>query len=209
MGLVKLNDRGARNATTFGSLSGGSMIFIKKLTASASGTLDFLNGTSDVVFDDTYKEYLFTFKNIHPSGDGADGVFKFQVDTGTNTSYNQTMTTTSFRAYHDEAASTQALEYSTGVDQGQGTGFQDISDGIGNGNDESTSGYLYLFAPSDTTFVKHFIAESNAYQIGGPTTNNSFIAGYGNTTSAVDAIQFKFHSGDIDSGDICLYGLTT
>ena len=61
MGLIS-------NATTIfdaGAINvGGSMTFIKKLTASGSANLTFVNGSSDVVFDSTYKEYIFTFKNI-------------------------------------------------------------------------------------------------------------------------------------------------
>jgi hypothetical protein len=34
---------------------------------------------------------------------------------------------------------------------------------MGNGNDESTSGTLYLFNPSNTTFVKHFLSCVNYY----------------------------------------------
>ena len=51
--------------------AGGAMTFIKKLTASSSGTLSFVAGSSDVVLDNTYKEYIFYFNNIHPSTDGA------------------------------------------------------------------------------------------------------------------------------------------
>ena len=61
MSIVTLNDRGVRSVTAFGSVSGGSMVFIKKLTASSSGTLSFVNGASSVVLDSTYKEYMFTF----------------------------------------------------------------------------------------------------------------------------------------------------
>ena len=137
MALVKLNNRGVRSATTFGSISGlGEMRFIKKLTASASSTLDFVDGTSDVVLDDTYKEYLFTFKNIHPSASSKLSV-NFSIDAGSN--YNVTKTTTLFNVQHDEA--------------------------------------------------------------------DSYCSGYFNTTSAIDEIQFKFNSGNIDAGDICLYGI--
>ena len=151
MSIVTLNDRGVRSVTTFGSLNTGNMVFIKKLTASSSGTLSFVNGTSDVVLDSTYKEYVFTFKNIHPSASNPN--FGFQVDTGTNTNYNQTITSTYFAGYQTEDGGTAALGYITGQDQAQGTGFQTLADQIGNGNDESTAGTLHLFNPSNTTFV--------------------------------------------------------
>jgi len=193
---------GANGLTT---ASEGSMVLIKTLTASSSATLSFVDGTSDVVLDNTYPIYLFKFIDIHPATDEAILTFNMSVDTGSN--YNVTKTTTFFRANHSESDTTTDLAYRTSDDLAQGTGFQYISAQTGNGNDECTSGYLHLFNPSSTTFVKHFMAQSNAYQIGNDTSNHSLIAGYGNTTSAVDAIQFKFHSGNIDAGTIKLYGL--
>ena len=70
------------------------------------------------------------------------------------------------------------------------------------------AGYLHLFNPSSTTFVKHFISRlSGNYRAGMGAELDHYAAGYGNTTSAVDAIQFKMSSGNIDSGDIILFGL--
>ena len=204
MALVKLNNRGVRSATTFGSITSlGSMVFIKKLTASSSGTLTFLNGSSDVVFDSTYKEYLFTLKNIHPSSN--PGIISFQATTdGTN--YNTTVTNTYFRAHHDEADSSTGLAYATGFDQAQGTAIINLDSGSGNDNDQASSGLLRIFNPSSTTFVKNFIGQvSNSND--GDFNHNVFTAGYLNTTSAVTGIQFKMDSGNIDAGDICLYGI--
>ena len=205
MAIVKLNDRGVRNATAFGSLGTGSMTFIKKLTASSSATLSFLDGASDVVFDDTYKEYLFTFKDIHPATDQVD--FSWQTDTGTNTSYNQTITSTAFRAAHDEAdTEIAALSYRTADDQAQGTAFNLLGYDTGSDNDQSISGYLRIFEPSSSTFVKHFLAVmQNAVR--DDVSQQHFSAGYVNTTTALTRVQFKFSSGNIDAGDICLYGI--
>ena len=205
MSIVKLNNRGVRSATTFGSISAlGEMRFIKKLTASSSATLSFVDGTSDVVLDDTYKEYLFTWNNIHPATDNVDFQFNLSADTGSN--YNVTKTTTAIGNYHDEADTLAAFEYNTSLDLAQGTGAQLINENIGNGNDESAAGYLKLFNPSSTTFVKHFIAQTQGYDRS-DISKHYFYAGYANTTSAVDAIQFSFTSGNIDAGDICLYGI--
>ena len=205
MSIVKLNNRGVRSATTFGSISAlGEMRFIKKQTASSSATISFVDGTSDVVLDNTYKEYLFTFNNIHPATDSVYLQFNGSIDTGSN--YNVTKTTTFFRAAHDEADSTTVFGYDTGEDIAQGTGFQGLNVSIGNDNDQCGVGILHLFNPSSTTFVKHFIfrgANPNA----GDYMVDTFVAGYFNTTSAVDAIQFKMASGNIDAGDICLYGI--
>ena len=204
MSIVKLNNRGVRSVTSFGSLTSGSMAFIKKLTASSSATLSFVDGSSDVVLDNTYKEYLFTFKNIHPATDQAQFSFNMSIDSGSN--YNVTKTTTYFRGFHTEDAGTTSLAYQDGDDLAQSTGFQFLTGYLGNGNDESSSGTLHLFNPSSTTFVKNFISRNSEY-IFNNSIRDSFIAGYGNTTSAVDAVQFKMSSGNIDAGDICLYGI--
>ena len=182
----------------------GSMTLIKTLTASSSATLDFLNGSSNVVFDGTYKEYVFKFYDIHPASDNVQ--FSFQVDTGTNTNYNQTITSTFFDAYHEEADGDSGLTYRTAYDQAQGTAFQPISLQTGNGNDECFSGALHLFSPSSTTFVKHFMSYGNDY-VYADYSSNPRNAGYVNTTTALTRIQFKFSSGNIDSGTIKMYGI--
>jgi hypothetical protein len=203
MSIVKLNNRGVRSVTAFGSLTSGSMTFIKKLTASSSSTLSFVDGSSDVVLDNTYKEYLFTYKNMHRSTGTSFFQFDMSVDGGSN--YNLQKTTTHFYTYHNEGGGGDTtVGYVDGWDKANGTGSQRLSNG-NNGNDESTSGYLRLFNPSSTTFVKHFMARSisnNSVYI-----EDNYTAGYANTTSAVDAIKFEFSSGNIDTGDICLYGI--
>ena len=204
MGLISngttIFDAGALDS----GLAKGAMTFIKKLTASASATLSFVHGTDGVVLDDTYKEYIFTFNNIHPATDGASFQFNISIDSGSN--YNVAKTSTSILYYHFESGSNSGLQYDTNRDLAQGTGFQDITEQQDNDNDSSASGTLTLFNPSSTTFVKHFITDSTMVRDGAKlySTKN---AGYGNTTSAVDAIQFKMSSGNIDVGDICLYGI--
>jgi hypothetical protein len=183
---------------------GGSMTFIKKLTASSSATLSFVDGTDGVVLDNTYKEYVFTFKNIHPATNAT--YFTFQGNAAGGSGYNETITSTDFRAYHGETDGATALQYSTVFDQAQGTAFQPLTQEVGNDNDQSASGTLHLFNPSSTTFVKHFIGFSQ-YSWSGDYSMRDFTAGYFNTTSAIDEIQFKMSSGNIDAGDICLYGI--
>jgi len=205
MSIVKLNNNGVKNATAFGSITtSGAMTFIKKLTASSSATLSFVDGSSSVVLDNTYKEYLFTFKNMHPATDNDKFQVNFSIDAGSN--YNVTKTTTFFRAVHYEDGSSSSVSYSTGQDLGQSTNFANIVDGVGSDADQNVSGYLHLFNPSSTTFVKHFISNANTCTDDNA-TKNVYSAGYANTTSAVDAIQFKMSSGNIDAGDICLYGI--
>jgi hypothetical protein len=206
MSIVKLNNNGVKNATAFGSAvtSLGSMTFIKKLTASSSGTLSFVDGSSGVTLDNSYKEYLFTFNNIHPATNFTH--LSFQANAVGGSGYNETITSTMFVANHKEDDSATNLAYEGDGDLAQGTGFQSIIHAIGNGNDECGSGYLHIFNPSSTTFVKHFIANTNTYTDDDRSQNN-FSAGYINTTSAIDEIQFKMSSGNIDAGDICLYGI--
>jgi hypothetical protein len=207
-GLLKptaFNNDSFDNVTSVpnGSVETGDMVFIKKLTASASATLSFVDGTDGVVLDDTYKEYLFTFKNIHPATNNAKFQFNLSTDSGSN--YNVTKTTTFFQAYHAEPDNAAALGYSTGNDLAQSTSFQNISSEISNQNDAHTSGTMTLYNPSSTTFVKHFMSrvqvDNNYY------AQDEYMAGYGNTQSAINAIRFQYNSGNIDAGDICLYGI--
>ena len=204
MSIVKLNNRGVRSVTAFGSATSGAMTFIKKLTASSSSTLSFVDGSSSVVLDNTYKEYIFFFKNLHLSSNTSSIFFNGSIDGGSN--YNVTKTTTNFEANHDESDSTTALTIKDARDLAQSTSDQIISNEPGNDNDQGMSGYMHLFDPSSTTFVKHFLIMQNStykadYSV------NVFIGGYFNTTSAIDAITFKPDSGTIDAGDICLYGI--
>ena len=207
-GLITINDRGARAATTFGSVAavGGNMVFIKKLTASSSGTLSFVDGASSVVLDNTYKEYVFTFKDMHPASQSKFS-FNGSIDSGSN--YNVTKTSSIFVAAHNEGDGDTALTYRTADDLAQGTGFQNFLSYGDNGtdNDQCLAGSLHLFNPSSTTFVKHFIARTNSYDNSDNYSIDSYVAGYFNTTSAIDAMQFKFSTGNIDAGDICLYGI--
>ena len=203
MSIVTYNNRSIRNISAIPGAA-KALTHIKTLTASSSGTLSFVNGSSDVVLDSTYPIYKFVYTNMHPSGDG-EGL-KFQASTNTGSSYGVSCTNTAFRSQHNEADSTAALDYDTGNDLANGTGFFIIAAGTGNDNDQSNSGELTLFNPSSTTFVKHYLATSNANE-DGDASKQYLCAGYFNTTSAIDAVQFKFGSGNIDAGTIKLYGI--
>jgi hypothetical protein len=205
MGLIS-NGSTIFDAGSMASGFGGSMTFIKKLTASASATLSFVDGTDGVVLDDTYKEYVFTFNNIHPATTNVGLTFNMSIDGGSN--YNVAKTTTAFRAINNEADNDTSLAYQSSLDLAQGTGFQGILNYINNDNDSSGVGQLTIYSPSSTTFVKHFISVGNTHSyFSGGYTMNDYVAGYGNTTSAVDAIRFQMSSGNIDSGVIKLYGV--
>ena len=200
MSIVKLNNRGVKDATAFGSITGlGDLIFISRSTASSSANVSITSG-----IDSTYKEYIFIFNNIHPATDNANLQFNMSIDGGSN--YNVTKTSTHFRAYHTESGSSTGLGYRTGDDLAQGTGYQTLVLEGGNDNDANSVGILHLFDPSSTTFAKHFIF-TGMTDASGDTARPTYVAGYGNTTSAVNAVDFKMHSGNIDSGTIDLYGV--
>ena len=188
-GLVKAPEAG-----------GGAWTLIQTQTASASADISFTSG-----LDSTYDEYCFKFINMHHSATHENFRVNFSIDGGSN--YNVTKTSTAFFAIHDEADSAVNFAYSGAGDLAQGTGKQELSQGNGAENDECCSGELYLFSPSSTTFVKHYIAKFNAYK----SDDQSIIqytAGYGNTTSAINAVRFIYSgSANIDSGTISLYGI--
>ena len=198
MSIVKLNNNGVKNATAFGSITGlGDLIFISRSTASSSASVSITSGINS-----TYKEYIFYFNNIHPASQSFLG-FNFSTDGGSN--YNAVKTSTNFRAYHSEADASN-LEYKDGDDIAQGTGLVLTAGNLGNASDESSSGYLHLFEPSNTTFVKNFIFRSSSVQ-SAPAAFDCFVAGYVNTTSAVNGVEFKMSSGNIDTGTIDMYGV--
>ena len=194
------------NAIKYDGFSKGSTTLIKTLTASSSATLSFVDGTSDVVLDNTYKEYLFIFNNIHPATDEAD--FQFQGNVAGGSGYNETITSTVFKSGHDEGdTSGQAkIQYESDSDQAQGTAFQTLGIFSGADNDQCTSGYLHLFNPSSTTFVKHFIGV-NQISNHSDTSAQEFYAGYCNVTAAIDGVQFSTSAGTFETGRIALYGI--
>jgi len=180
-------------------LSGGTMNLISTQTASGSANISFTSG-----IDSTYDEYVFKFYDIHAGTDNTDFMFNASIDSGSN--YNVVKTTSTFQAYHNEAGNDQALNYDTSDDLAQSTAFQQLLKNIGSDNDQSGAGTLTIFNPSSDTFVKHFIATGNSYNHNDYVTN-TFTAGYFNTQSVINAIQFSMSSGNFD-GVIKLYGIS-
>tara|TARA_R100001129_G_scaffold125793_1_gene88121 strand:- start:3 stop:623 length:621 start_codon:yes stop_codon:yes gene_type:complete len=205
MSIVKLNNRSVKDITSFGSISSlGSLTHIATQTASSSASLSFTSG-----IDSTYKEYIFYFVDIHPANNNVNFTFNGSDDDSSH-SYDVVKTTTAFDAFHKEDGSSSNLSYRTSEDIAQGTGFQTLTldGGVGNNNDDNFNGYLHLFNPSSTNFVKHFIATTtHGYNASPAFVMNNFISGYFNTIADITAIQFKFSSGNIDSGQILLFGL--
>ena len=186
-------------------LSGGAMNLISTQTASSSSTISFTSG-----IDSTYDEYVFKFYDIHPATDTASFEFNFSIDGGSN--YNVTKTSTYFTAYHDEEDQNAGLVYDGASDLAQSTSFNTVMNNLSADADHQGSGTMHLFNPASTTFVKHFIIRTQNAVAPDSGTNNfsqdQYIAGYGNITSAVNAVQFKMSTGNIDSGVIKLYGVS-
>ena len=203
MSIIKLNNRSVKDITAFGSISSlGSLTHIATQTASSSASISFTSG-----IDSTYKEYIFFIVNIHPATNEPEFYVNFSSDSGSN--YNVTKTTTAFRVLHREDDSLANVSYDTGRDLAQSTDELELAHDISSNSDSSVSGALHLFNPSSTTFVKHFLARTNSAQSHGGqhASIENFKGGYCNTTSVVNAVRFKFSSGNIDSGQILLFGL--
>ena len=183
------------------SVSLGSQVLLSEQTASASASISFTSG-----IDSTYPIYQFEFINIHPSASGDGNKLQFNLSTDGGSNYNVTKTTTAIRAWHYENDSETGLDYHTSGDLAQSTGYQVITEGLNNDNDHGASGTMSLFNPSSTTFVKHFITETSSIRPG-DINYRYMTAGYGNTTSAINAVRFQISSGNIDSGTIKLYGI--
>ena len=199
MSINVCNDRSMASITSLPSgVSGSSLVLISEQTASSSSTIEFTSG-----IDSTYKEYVFKCINVHPATNNVE----FQVNFRDGSSaYDATKTTTTFRAFQNESGDTTALDYDTATDLAQSTSFQAIGNAVGNGNDESYSSELRLFDPSSTTFIKHFISTGNLYHPSDFSVNE-YTAGYCNVTAAIDGVQFKMSSGNIDSGTFKMYGV--
>jgi hypothetical protein len=200
MSIIKLNNRAVKDATAVGSITGlGNLVFISRSTASSSSSVSITSGISS-----TYKEYIFVFNNLHLSNDNAQPQINFSIDGGSN--YNVTKTSTNFSASHKEDGSYTLLGYNGSWDLAQATTPQPLTAGTGSDNDQSVSGFLHLFDPSNVTFVKHFIATINTSS-SDDTAMNLYIAGYVNSTSAINAVQFTVSAGTLDSGTIDMYGV--
>ena len=199
MALTYHNDNSISNVTSFPQVPSGSPVLLSTATASGSSSISFTSG-----IDSTYDLYKFELINIHPQTDNVFFTFNLSSDNGSN--YNVTKTSSAFHAYHNESDTYAGISYQTGDDLAQSTGEQNLTNEVGADNDQNCSGTLYLFNPSSSTFVKHYLSTVSAYK------PDDFgiclrVGGYANTTSAINAIRFKMSSGNIDAGTIKMYGI--
>jgi hypothetical protein len=196
---ASLTNNSIANVTAYNaSVATGNMVLISSQTASNSASLSFTTGISS-----TYKEYQFWFVDIHPRTDGIS--FTFQASTNGGSTYATTATSTCFISYNNESGSPSAIQYGTSEDLAQSTSFQSLVNGLGADADESCSGSISLFNPASTTYVKHFISRVQSYNYDNY-SREDYVAGYFNTTSAINAVQFKMSSGNMD-GTILMYGI--
>jgi len=207
MALVKYNNNSLSSVTSAASFPAGAMTHIKTITASNDATISFVDGSSSVVFDNTYPIYQFKFFNMHSNDTNKEDNFIFQGSVNTGSSYGVNITSTYFWSYHNEDDAAQILAYYTPHDLQQSTSFQMLGPQVGtNAADKGMSGDMTIFSPSSTTFTKHFIARTSTL-MSDDIEIASYISGYFNTTSALDAIQFKYNDANMGSGDIKLYGV--
>jgi len=200
MALISVSNNALQNITAVpASIPSGALVLLSTQTASSSASLSFTSG-----IDSTYDSYVFKFINIHPQTDSVYFQMNLSTDGGSN--YNVTKTTTFFRAQHKENDTGLSFEYVIDDDLAQSTSYQRINNLMGADVDENVSGYMKLFNPSNTTYVKHFISVTNS-SFNSDASANLYMAGYGNTTSAINAINFQMSSGNIDDGIIKMYGV--
>lgn len=197
MALIKLNNRSIKDVTSL-PFGVGTLVHIQSQTASNSSSISFTTGINS-----TYKEYQFYFIDIHPRTDDRNLTFNLSTDGGSN--YNVTKTTTAFFAFHYESDAYTGVRYETPQDLAQSTSDQQVIFQIGSDADQSGSGSLQLFNPSSTTYVKHFISNTTC-STSDDACFNTFVAGYGNTTSAINAVRFQMSSGNFD-GTIAMFGV--
>ena len=175
--------------------------FISSQTASASASISFTSGLTS-----TYKAYKFVFTNIRPATENAS--FGFQVSTDGGSNYGVSILSTAFRGIHREDDADAGLGYVTAEDLTVSTSLQRIADEVNGDADQGMSGSIQIFNPASTSYVKNFISTTNFAHLGvQPYSENHYVAGYVSTASAVNAIQFKFTSGNITAGTIALYGI--
>ena len=191
------------SANGFETSSAGAMTLIHtRANVVDNSNVAFVQGSDGVDFS-TYPVYIFKFMNIHASINNTDFLVSFR-DGGSD--YDATVHTTMFSSRHNEADSDAAIGYENSQHEANSNGTAKLSVGVGTGGDESTSGEMYLFNPSSTTFVKHFISTFSIVHHA-EYNYNWYKAGYINTATAIDAVKFTMNSGAIGDGTIKLYGI--
>jgi len=183
----------SRLATYMGTKIGGGLEFIASTDVSNAATANFTG------FDSSkYDSYTFKFANVLPVTDDADIYALLSVDGGSN--YLAASDSYTIEANEHAGAGNSAFipfGYS-GLSNVDGGGMTATVDVIGPHLNKRT--YVYpasgmLNIANESVSANYFNAAS--YGGGGQTKANT----------VVNAIQFKFSSGNIASGTITMYGL--
>lgn len=177
----------------------GSLMPLLTFTSDGSdATADF---TSKI--DSTYDEYLFIFNNIHSQSNDVN--FAWNCNAVGGSGFDETITSSAWTVQHSEADATAGPETAAFASNAQQTRFQRLSQSNA-ANDECIGGWLRIYNPASTTFVKHFMSRSICVEES-PGAHSMFVAGYINTTAAIDEFQFKMSSGEIQGGTIQMFGV--
>ena len=202
-GNTIFTSNGSGTLSSVNSGLNGGMAFISSQTAAAgTSSISFTSGLGD------YDEIVFYFTDIQHSND--DRILSFQVSTDGGSTYGVAMTTTNFYASLMWSwSNATALNYDTSRDLANSTNYQLLTQSSDNGGTltgANTNGELHMFGCASTTYVKQWYARvGNVYYIHGVVDN--FTSGYINSTSAVNAINFRPSSSTFASGTIAMYGI--
>ena len=193
---------GSGTVTSKNSALSGALNLISTQTASGSAAINF---TSNL--DSTYDIYIFRWVDVNPVTDATQ--FGFQASSDGGSSYAMTITTTAFRArnFDDSGSGSADCIYETEFDRTESTAFIPLNGHLGSDSDECSAGEMHLFAPSSTTYIKNFYSTENHSSSGTAQSQNYFVGGFINSTSAVNAVTFKMASGNFD-GVIKMYGVS-
>ena len=189
---------GSGNLSSLNSALSGNLVLLSTQTASGAASVSFTTQLTS-----TYDLYMFKFININPATNGAE--FTFQVSSDGGSTYGIAITSTMFIAYHNEAGNSYNLAYESSYDLANSTSYCPVLNAMGSEVDECAGGELHLFSPSNTTYVKHFYSRLQEYHFSNY-AQDQYTAGYANTTSAINAIDFRMDAGNFD-GTIKMYGL--
>jgi len=182
-----LTSNGAGALPTFQTNSSGALVKISSTVASSSATVSFTGLSS------SYRDFLVVLSNVVPATDNVD----FYMRTSTNNG----------SSYDSGAANYRYAYYGTITSATTDTAIR-LNGNTGNGTAEGVAGWVRIHNPQSaagkcqvTYHTSTYVYTDSLYSITG--------AAYRDTAADVDAIQFYFSSGNIASGTITLYGITT
>lgn len=166
-----------------GKITGGSLVYL-----ASTGAISNAASVVFTQFDATkYDHYQFWLQNVIPVTDAVR--FLGQTSTDGGSSYSTTN-----GDYHSNDGSSDA----TGIDL-SGTNVGSDT------NEFGLNGMFNLFAPHSTNFTAGIFTGMLGY-----TNTDNYARNHGGTRLSagdVDAIKFIFSSGNIESGEIVMYGI--